>query len=175
VHEQQKYLRRAPGGGAVDDETHRTVLRPRGPPGEAARVDLARADPGIGRRIVDADLDGVAIESHVGTRAAVTNFALVPKRYFGGSPSGLGQQGFTDVKLLARCPAGFCAASRNALKVFDADGQFAQMIQFAAELGAPLEPAFLVEGKEGAGYLRGFLSIAGSTARTDVVYKMTRK
>jgi hypothetical protein len=109
------------------------------------------------------------------TRAAVTDFALVPKRYFGGSPSGLGQQGFTDVKLLARCPAGFCAASSAALKVFDASGQFLQMIQFSAELGAPLEPAFLVEGKDGTGYLRGFLSSVGSTAKTDVVYKMTSR
>jgi hypothetical protein len=109
------------------------------------------------------------------TRAAVTDFALMPKRYFGGTPSGNGQQGFADVNLLARCPAGFCAANRQALKVFDDEGQFMQMIRFSSELGAPFEPAFLVEAKDGGAYLRGYLSAAGSTTRIDVVYKMTAR
>jgi hypothetical protein len=105
-------------------------------------------------------------------RAAVTDFGLVPQRYFGGTPSGAGEQGFQGVDLFARCPAGFCAAQDGALKVFSADGAFVQMIQLENELGARALATYVVAGN-GDGYLRA--TLGSDTPATDVVYRLRAK
>lgn len=122
---------------------------------------------------LSAGSDGLVFLRMLGdrTRAAITDLALMPIRYFGGTPSGAGEQGFADVRLMARCPAGYCAANGTALKVFAQDGQFVQMIRLASEFGQPFQVKFVGEGKNGDAYLRGPLGNGNSAV--DVVYRMT--
>jgi hypothetical protein len=137
--------------------------------------DFIARDPGLAlyTDALSADADGLTFVRELGerTRAAVTDFDLVPVRYFGGTPSGLGEQGLTDVTLLARCPAGFCAASARVLKAFGAEGQFRQMIQLQSELSEVATAMHLAHGKSGEGYLR--VALGTNYPPVDTVYKLT--
>jgi hypothetical protein len=108
-------------------------------------------------------------------RAAATDLSLVPQRYFGGSPSGRGEQGFGDVGQLARCSAGFCAGSDRKLKVFDKQGTFLQMIDLGTELGAAsVQPRSLVAVPDGsAAYMGASLTaVVGGSGNAERVYKL---
>jgi len=122
------------------------------------------------------DNQGLFFTEDVGgvLRAVETDFALNQKFVFGGTASGGGESGLASVTFLARCPQGFCAADPAAMRIFSADGQLDEMLQFAGAFGGPTTALSLTDSGDGSvAWLRLIGPPYTGTQGTDQVAKLT--
>jgi len=177
------YLAWENGSGIVTTEWSLDLTSPLFSPQDVT-CDLVMRDPN-GPRYTDAlsiDPAGALFIRSLATRlrATVTDLSLVPQRYFGGTPSGKGEQGLGGVSMLSHCSAGFCVATDYALEVYNPSGTFLQMIDLGTELGAQVQPRGLAPAfaPDGGGASAAYLHVdttfpdAGNTSIARI-YKLS--
>jgi hypothetical protein len=109
-------------------------------------------------------------------RAVETDALLSPLRIFGGSPSGKGEQGLEGIRMLSRCPVGYCAVSDPPLtmRLFRADGTLLQMLRLRDLVSGFPSPMFFGPGTGGTAWLRVTMG-DGSGGSIQTVYQVAAR